>query len=391
MFSDTPLIMVEDADSLDDMLKTLGDAHVIGIDTESDSSYAYQEKVCLIQVSNHDTDFIIDPLKVDDLSPLGPILADPSVTKVLHGADYDIVCLKRDFGFEIKGVFDTLIAAQLLGMERIGLADLVERFFGIELDKTYQRHNWALRPLAPEHLDYARGDTHWMAALRELVTRQLEAKGRMRHMREECTILEQREWGGRTQDPHAFLKMKKANTLDDDAMKVLQHIYGYREREAEKMNRPVYKVIPNDVLLVIARKAPESRDELHALFPRKRAMLRRHGAGLAKAVRAALDDDEPLPKVKKARTPPRKGPKTKLRGRAADRAFAALKDWRRDLLDARDDLTPFNVASNGILKVVAGVRPVDLDELSAIPEVRAWQVEDWGEELLDVLDEAAPL
>jgi len=391
LFEDTPLVMVEDADALDDMLQLLASETVIGIDTESDSSYAYQEKVCLIQVSNKDTDFIIDPLAIDDLSPLGPILADPAITKVLHGADYDIVCLKRDFEFELRGVFDTLIAAQLLGMERIGLADLVERFFGIELDKTYQRHNWALRPLKPEHLDYARGDTHWMAALRELVTWKLQEVGRIRHHEEECQILQQREWGGRTADPNAFLSMKKANTLDDDALRVLRHIYAYREGEAEKMNRPVYKVIPNEVLLTIARKAPESRAALTDLFPRKRAMLRRHASGLAAAVRTSLDDDRPLPKKKKPRSKPRKGPKTKLRGRAADRAFAALKDWRRDLLDARDDLTPFNVASNGILKLVSAVRPVDKDELAAIPEVRAWQVEDWGDEILAVLDEVAPL
>ena len=391
MFEDTPLVMVEDADALDRMLDILSTADVIGIDTESDSSYAYQEKVCLIQVSNHDTDFIIDPLAFDDLSALGDILADPSVVKVLHGADYDIVCLKRDYGFEIRGLFDTLIAAQLLGMERIGLADLIKRFFGIELDKKYQRHNWALRPLEKAHLDYARGDTHWMAALRELVSWKLESAGRMRHMEEECLILEQREWGGRTPDPNAFLTMKKADTLDERGLKILKHTFAYREAQAKRMNRPVYKVIPNDVLLQISRKRPGSRSAFDDLLRAKRAMLRRHGSGLYKALAAGLEDDEPLPKVRKKKSAPRKGPKSKLRGRHADRVFAALKEWRTDLLDARDDLTPFNVASNNILKAIASVRPVDLEEMAAIPDVRQWQVDDWGEDILDLLDAEAPL
>jgi ribonuclease D len=391
LFEDTPLVMVEDEDALDHMLDTLSTAKVIGIDTESDSSYAYQEKVCLIQVSNHDTDFIIDPLAFDDLSALGDILADRSVVKVLHGADYDIVCLKRDYGFEIRGLFDTLIAAQLLGMERIGLADLIERFFGIELDKKYQRHNWALRPLQKAHLDYARGDTHWMAALRELVSWQLEDVGRMRHMREECRILEEREWGGRVPDPHAFLSMKKADTLDDDGLRVLRHVFAYREAQAKKMNRPVYKVIPNDVLLQLSRKRPSSRGAFDDMLRSKRAMLRRHGKGLWEALQAGLEDDEPLPRKKKTRKAPRKGPKSKLRGRHADRVFAALKEWRTELLDARDDLTPFNVASNSILKSIASVRPVDLEEMAAIPDVRQWQVDDWGEEILELLDREAPL
>jgi ribonuclease D len=207
VFHGTPLIMVEDTEALEDMVRTLEKAPVIGIDTESDSSYSYQEKVCLIQLSNRDTDWIVDPLKVKDLSALGPLLSNPDIVKVLHGADYDIVCLKRDFGFEFRNLYDTLIAAQLLGMERIGLADLIERYFGIELDKQYQRHNWALRPLRPEHLDYARGDTHWMVAVHWLTSRKLRQVGRMRHMREECRLLEQREWAHREIKPNPWLDM----------------------------------------------------------------------------------------------------------------------------------------------------------------------------------------
>lgn len=391
MFHDTPLIMVEDAEALGDMVRVLEKSPVIGIDTESDSSYAYQEKVCLIQLSNRDTDWIVDPLKFDDLSALGSLLANPKVVKVLHGADYDIVCLKRDYGFTFRGIFDTLIAAQLLGMERIGLADLIDRFFGIELDKQYQRHNWALRPLQPEHLDYARGDTHWMCAVHELVTWQLRRVGRMRHMREECQILEKREWGGRTDNPNAWLDMKGIEKLDDDAKQLVKHLYAYRETQGKKMNRPVYKVIPNQVLFQIAEAAPESMDDLDELFRGKQAMKRRHGRELIRAVRDGLDDDKPIPKKTRAKKAPRKGPKSRLNGRQADRVFAELKEWRAKVLAKDKKLTPYMTASNSVLKAIASVRPADLDELADIPDVREWQVDDWGDDILDLLDEVSPL
>ena len=390
MFHGTPLIMVEDADALADMVRTLEKEPVIGIDTESDSSYSYQEKVCLIQLSNRDTDWIVDPLKIDDLSPMGPLLSDPSIVKVLHGADYDIVCLKRDFGFEFKNLYDTLIAAQLLGMERIGLADLIERYFGIELDKQYQRHNWALRPLRPEHLDYARGDTHWMCAVHELTTRQLRKAGRMRHMREECRLLQKREWAHRDPSPHPWLDMKGISKLDERAKKVLRFLWDYRDAQARRMDRPVYKVIPNQVLLQLASQRPESMDALDKLFRGKTAMKRRHGKGLVKAVQEGLADDRPLPKPPKKKKAPRTGPKSRLHGRHADRAFAALKDWRNRVLADDDDLTAYMTASNSVLKSIASRRPYDLDELADIPDVREWQVDDWGDDLLDVLDEIDP-
>lgn len=391
MFHGTPLIMVEDADALDEMVRTLEKAPVIGIDTESDSSYSYQEKVCLIQLSNMDTDWIVDPLKVDDMSALGPLLSNPDVVKVLHGADYDLVCLKRDFGFTFRNLYDTLIAAQLLSMERIGLADVIERYFGNELDKQYQRHNWALRPLRPEHLDYARGDTHWMCAVHELTSRKLRQIGRMRHMKEECELLEKREWAQREPKVNPWLDMKGINKLDDEAKRVLRHLSDYRDTQGKRMNRPVYKVIPNQVLLQLAVERPESMSDLDRLFRGKQAMKRRHGKALIDAVLDGLEDDRPIPKPQKKQAPKRKGPRSRLQGRAADKAFAALKEWRQRTLSANRALTPYMTASNGVLKAIASRRPYDLDELAEIPDVREWQVEDWGDDLLDVLDKVDPL
>ena len=124
-----------------------------------------------MQISDLEADYIVDPLKVEDLSPLKTLLEDPDIVIILHGGDYDVVSLKRDFDIHINNIFDTMIAGQFLGLPKIGLADLIGRYFGHALDKKYQRHDWARRPLEPEHLDYARGDTHWLLALREVMSR----------------------------------------------------------------------------------------------------------------------------------------------------------------------------------------------------------------------------
>lgn len=394
MFDETPLVMVEDEPGLRSMIEALSRATVIGLDTESDSSYSYQEKVCLIQISDLHTDYIVDPLKVRDLSPLAPILADREITKVLHGADYDIVCLKRDFGFEIRGLFDTLIAAQLLGAERIGLADLIGRYFGVDMDKQYQRHNWALRPLEPEHIEYARGDTHYLLALREILKRDLRGIRRARHFTEECRLLERRKWQGRGFDPDGWVDMKRMNELDPTARRVLRRLYGYRDRQAKKMDRPAYKVIPDDILIEVAKAQPETEAELDRLFSSRSALRRRHGRSLLEMVEQGVSDTQPLPdssrKKEKAAEKPRSRLRTRLRGRAAERVLADLKQWRTEVLARDPKLNPYSVASNATLKWIAAIRPMSLDELLLVPEVRRWQVRDFGEELLARLDRTSP-
>ncbi len=389
MFDDTPLIRVNNEAALASALEQLSKAPVIGIDTESDSFYSYQEKVCLIQLSDAHADYVIDPLMVEDLSGLAPIMADPNVVKILHGADYDVVCLKRDYDFEFHNIFDTLIAAQLLGLERIGLADLIGRYFGWTIDKKYQRHDWSRRPLEDDHIDYARGDTHWLLALREILTRKLVATDRVRHMVEECELVEHREWQGRSFDPNGFLNIKNLKNTDQRSLKILRHLWLFRDEAARKLDRPVFKVMPDSVLVQIAKGAPETRGDLDKLMPGKSAMKRRYGPGLLEAVAKGLDDEEDVVKPKKAPRPKRKGPKLRLRGKQAERAMAGLKAWRNNLVK-KQGLSPFTVASNGVLQSIAGVRPLNLDELRSIPDVRNWQVEDFGEQILAVLDKADP-
>ena len=387
MFLNTPLIIVDTQEKLVELADQLSKAPVIGVDTESDSFHHYQEKVCLIQFSDLENDYILDPLQVDDMSPLAPIFANPDIVKVLHGADYDVVCLRRDFGFVFKNLFDTMISSQMVGLERVGLADLIDRFFGHKIDKQYQRHDWAKRPLLPEHVEYARGDTHFLLALREILIRRLEKAGRLEHVVEECEILERREWVPKPFDPNGFLRMKGTHGLSDPSKRILKRLYLYRDGEARRLDRPSFKVIPDPVLVTVARAQPDSPEALDKLFKSKNPMKRRHGSQLLEAVKEGLKDDYDVP-VKKRAAP--KGPKPKLTGRAAERGFQALKTWRNELVAGESKLSPVTVASNTTLKAIVNQYPKDLQELEAIAEVRRWQVRDYGPTILEILRTAVP-
>lgn len=393
MFGDTPLIMVESDAALRDAVERLRRATVLGVDTESDSFHHYQEKVCLVQISDFEADYVIDPLSVSDMSPLGDLMADPLVVKVFHGADYDVVSLKRDFGYRFANLFDTMIASQFLGLPRIGLADLIGQYFGHVIDKKYQRHDWAARPLEDEHLDYARGDTHWLPALREILTAKLERIGRLRPVLEECRMMEAREWQGRVHDPADFLRVKGARQLDEAAQRVLRALYAYRDQEAAAMDRPAFKVIPDPVLVDLAKAQPTTHEGVAAMMRRGSGLVRRHGSRLAETIVAGLADETPLP-VPAAREPSTKdnGGGAALRGRDAERLLTRLKEWRNEIV-ARDNVAPITIAANGLLKEITRRAPRTLEQLAAVPEIRDWQLEEHGPALVrlvnEVLDESA--
>ncbi len=384
---ETPLWMVDDPETLARMAERLMASRVVAIDTESDSFHHYQEKVCLIQFSDLDTDYILDPLAVPDLSPLAPLFASPDIVKVFHGADYDIVSLKRDFGFEIRNLFDTMISAQHLGLPAVGLAYLILEFFGIEVDKKYQRHDWAERPLLEEHIEYARGDTHYLLAIREILTSRLDRRGRLPRVLEECVRLEKREWEGRSFDPDGYLRVKGSVVLDDAGKRVLRRLWLLRDQDARRLDRPPFKVIPDPVLVDLARVKPRTEGELDRLFAGgKQGLRRKFGSQFVEAVKLGLQDDFPIPKPK----PKQSGGPARLTGAVAEKAVVALKNWRNDVVAANPGTQAVAVISNASLKSLVRSRPRDLEELALVPDVRQWQVAAYGEQLLAVLDSVVP-
>ena len=386
MFGDTPLVMVEDAETLVRVSAHLRSCPVIGVDTEADSFHHYQEKLCLVQISDLHTDYILDPLKVADLAPLKAVLEDARVVKVLHGGDYDVVSLKRDHGIAIRNVFDTMIAAQFLGLPRFGLADLIERHFGHQVDKKFQRHDWARRPLLSEHLDYARGDTHFLLALREVLSLRLRRKGRLAAHAEECEHLERREWTRQDDPETAFWRVKGSNTLDGDGRRVLRGLWAYRDEEARRLDRPAFKVMPDDMLIRLAADRPTTEAALGQVVRSSSSLARRHGDALLKVIEEGLADARPVPPPPKKE---RRADDADSGGPGVDRLLVPLKEWRNAWV-SRTGLNPVVVASNGLLKEIARAAPTDVDALARVPGIRAWQVKDLGEELVAVVRAVGP-
>jgi len=374
--------MVEDEEGLADLLSRIENEPVLGIDTESDSMHSYREKVCLIQISDRHRDYIVDPLAGIDLAPLGEVMANPEVVKIFHGADYDVVSLKRDFGWTITNLFDTMIAAQLLDLPKVGLADLCANAFGAYMDKKYQTHNWAQRPLEAEHLFYARGDTHYLLALRELLQLKLKRLERQDVAAEEFAALESREWRGGTEEDHSatFLRMKGSNKLNDTQLRVLRQLWKLRDDRARDLNRPAYKVFPDPVLVNIAVRQPKTMEDLAKLMRAKSSMYRRHGKSMLEAVVRGLQDDSALPSPpKKVRT----GTRPRYGARETDRMLSVLKSWRSKQM--KGGLPLVMIGSNNQLKAIAGFRPTSVEELEQIEELRGWQIERYGDELIELV------
>ncbi|HEX7594393.1 MAG TPA: ribonuclease D, partial [Anaerolineae bacterium] len=187
-------VWVATSPALDALRARLASEALVAVDTESDSLFSYFEKVCLLQISTRETDYVVDPLALAQaetgdvsrgIATLGPFFADSGIEKIFHAAEYDILCLKRDYHFEFKTIFDTMIAARVLGWKNVGLGNILQERFNVTLNKKMQRADWGHRPLTAEEIAYAREDTHYLIALYSLQLRELERLERLEEAREE--------------------------------------------------------------------------------------------------------------------------------------------------------------------------------------------------------------
>src|SRR5512135_1811054 len=265
MFQVKPPVLITQTAQLDALLTRLRDQDLVAIDTESDSLYAYREKVCLIQLSIPGTDFLIDPLASIDLQPLAPLMADEKIQKVFHASEYDVMCLRRDFGFTFHNLFDTMWAARILGWKRVGLGDILQEQFGITLDKKWQRHNWGKRPIEPAALSYAQFDTHYLLRLRDVQLRELQQTDRLVEAREVFSDLSRAKYNGREFTPDDLWSIKGVWDLDGRAQAILRQLIILRDREARRQNRPAFKVMGDRSLLQIAERAPRTLDEMDGI------------------------------------------------------------------------------------------------------------------------------
>ena len=251
-----PKVIARQAE-LDKFLEYISDAKHLAVDSESNSYFAYRPRVCHIQISRDHEDFILDPLALEDISPLGRIFADPAIEKVLHAAENDLIGFKKDFRFQIRNVFDTSMACRLLGRSKLGLARILAEEFGVKLDKKYQRCNWEKRPLSPEQLYYAQLDTHFLIDLRNRLHGELLKKNLWPLAQKEYVRLEQirlnppRKW-----DPDGYLRLKGAQKLPEPSLRVLKELSAYRERLARSANKAPFRVMNNEFMVRVAREMP---------------------------------------------------------------------------------------------------------------------------------------
>ena len=346
----------------------------IALDTESDSLYHHFEKVCLVQIATDQGQAaLVDALALRDLSPLAPAMADPGLVKVLHGADYDVTTLKRDFGFAFASLFDTMIAARLLGRSEIGLAAVARDELGVALTKANQKDDWSRRPLTPPQEAYALADVLHLVELRARLAEKLSAAGRLGWLEEECEAVARLEPAARKRDPLAYLGVKGARRLPPRALAALRELHAWRERRAEEKDTPAFKILGNEALLRLAELRPRDAAGLGAV-PGVLPRLQRQAGELLNAFRRAEDlPESELPRVARS---PRPVVEDAVRLRVE-----RLKAWRtRKGAELQLDVSV--VLPQRLIDRLAEARPRNAEELGGVDGLRHWRVEAFGAELL---------
>ena len=338
----------------------------LAIDTEADSLHHYQEKVCLIQLSFGGQDYLFDPLEGQAPEALGPVLEDPAVPKLLHGADYDLRILDRDFGFAIRGIFDTMIAARLTGERAFGLAALLDKHLGVTLDKRFQRADWSRRPLSDEMIRYAVMDTHYLDQLVSLLEEKLRELGRIEWAREEFQQLEQVRWkGGKEGEP--FMRVKGARRLRREGLAALRELWTLRDLRARERDVPVFKIMRDPVLVELARMRPRRRGQLQEVEGLPRNWLRPSSAdAILSAIETAADADlSALPSFDRKPRP--------VRAEGFDGRVKQLMKARDAVADELE-LDPTLLANRETMETIQGrlddgKAPLELEDL------RRWQAD----------------
>jgi ribonuclease D len=373
---DASYVYLDTPDAVTRFLGSIAGADAIALDTEGASYHRFVDRIYLLQLSTRDKSAIIDPLTIGTPPMLGDLLESPAVEVVFHDADYDLRLLQQDYGWHVRNIFDTRVAAQLLGIRAFGLAALLERYFGVKLDKKHQRADWSRRPLTPDMLEYAALDTAHLLALRDRLAQELDRAGRREWAREEFALLEGTRWSPEEADT-AYMRLKGSRDLTRRELAVLRELVPWRDAVAKHADRATFRVIGNEQLLVIAKEQPVTREALAAIKGMPRGLLDSRAAELIAAVRRGLAvPDAELPRFPRA-------PRWE-RDPDFDARVNALRAVR-DEAAQRLDLDPGVLGARDRLEAVARKNPATLDELTAIPELRRWQVEVLGEAFVGAL------
>ncbi|MBK7644704.1 MAG: HRDC domain-containing protein [Planctomycetes bacterium] len=375
-----PPTLVQDARSFGRLMEDLEGQREIAVDTEADSFYSYREKVCLVQITVEDRDYLVDPLAGFDVRPLGTMLADPRRLKVFHDGEYDVLILKRIYGFRFKNLFDTRVAAATLGSPNPGLANVLRERYGIELDKSMQRSDWAQRPLSDKQIRYARLDTRFLLPLMREQRVELASRTREHFVDGECRRLEALEPPDDSFDPDEFVKLKNARLLDPLGRQVLRELFALREELARASDQPHFRVMNNETLVEIARVRPHSVSELQRIPGISPKQGRLRGDGVLEAVRRGIELG-PLRKL--PQLPNREG--TQDFSEHEIELHERLKNRRKELAQELGIDSAYLI-NRHVLPRIARAKPRTLEALAKTEGLLDWQVRDYGADLLGVVE-----
>lgn len=365
----SPPVWVATQPELRALVKTLSKQSSVAIDTESNSLHAYREQVCLIQFSTSDTDYLVDPLALGDITLLGNIFANSKIEKIFHAAEYDLICLKRDFDFSVANIFDTRWAVRVLGYAKDGLDGLLGEKFNIKVNKKYQKANWGKRPLSDEQINYARLDTHYLLPLKDMLQAELEENDLLQLACEdferacdvEIPVAKPVLWE-RVANNHGFTPRE---------LTILKEVFECREGIAEKLDRPTFKVMGDKQLFEIARLTPQHPDELFGLGLSHKQVMR-----WGKEVLQAVEKGQKAPIVKPQQV------------ERPDEAYLsrldALKTWRK--LQARKMKVESDVIlPRQLMEMIAENAPQSIPELSDLLSDSPWRMARFGPQILKVV------
>lgn len=372
-----PYRYVDNPSELSALAQRVASEPLIAVDTEAASFHRYVDRIYLIQLSSRTETAIIDPLTVGDVAELGAIIADPAVEVIFHDADYDLRILDRDYGIRARHLFDTRIAAQLLGEPAIGLAALLEKYLKVTLNKKHQRADWSRRPLTEDMLDYAAMDTRHLPELRDELRRQLEEQGRLSWAEEEFARLEDLRWAPAQTNGDSFLRIKGARLLPRRGLALLKELAHWRDEVAAELDRASFRVMPNEALLLLAGSPPASKDVLKDLPGVSPRLVEQRGDALMEAIaRGQAVNEKELPRFPRG--------ERRVMDPAFDERVERLKVARNKAAEQLK-LDPGVLCPKGTLEALARAKPKNMTDLKAVPDIRRWQVEVLGKDLLGAL------
>jgi ribonuclease D len=367
---------LETPEALAEFIQAIDGEKMVAVDTEGDSMFHFQERVCLIQLSANGHTAVVDPLSIGDLSALEPLFESPSVCKVFHGADYDVRSLYRDFGITINNLFDTQLASVFLGWKETSLEAVVHQRFGVELDKRYQKKNWSRRPLPEEMVAYAASDVIHLIPLAREIMNELESKGRLEWVVDECRLLSGVRPPAEDDGP-MFLRFKGAGRLEPRQLAVLEALLQMRNAIARQKDRPHFKIISNTALKKIATSTPSSLNRLKASKVLSAKQMEMYGRAVMEAVRNARS----IPKSELPRYPRRKSPRL---SRGVPARVKALREWR-DRMASELNLEPALLLNKSLIRTIAVANPGRTASLAEVEGVHRWQAETFGNSIVRAL------